>query len=268
MHINFEDIELPGGDVLIMAGDIMEAGHLRRADNAKKDTFLADRYRRFCREELPKYKDVIYIMGNHEHYNNSYDDTPTRIGRELPSNVHFLEQNSVQIGDVHFFGATFWTDMNKGDPVSMNVIKNGMADFKVIKFGHGIRMDSLYGDAYWTNQFTPAYAASVFKDTVKSLKEFLDAHKNDKVVVVSHHAPTVLSVDPAYKDDHHMNGGYYSDLSELILDNPQIKTWCHGHMHNFTDYMMGSTRVLANPRGYKGWETIADTFDPNFYFEV
>jgi hypothetical protein len=143
-----------------------------------------------------------------------------------------------------------------------------MADFKVIKFGHGIKMDLAWGETYWTNQFTPAYAASVFKDTVKVLKEFLDAHKNDKVVVVSHHAPTVLSVDPAYKDDHLMNGAYYSDLSELIMDNPQIKTWCHGHMHNFTDYMMGSTRVLANPRGYKGWETIADTFDPNFYFEV
>lgn len=36
LHLNFADLVLPGGDVLVMAGDIMEAGHLRRADNAKK----------------------------------------------------------------------------------------------------------------------------------------------------------------------------------------------------------------------------------------
>jgi len=268
MHLNFADVELPGGDVLIMAGDIMEAGHFRRADNAKKDTFLADRYRRFLAEEMPKYRKVIYIMGNHEHYNNSYDDTPDRLRRELPDNVHFLEQESVQIDDVWFFGATFWTDMNKGNPTSMQVIKQSMSDFKVIKFGHGIKMDSLYGDSYYTNSFTPAYAASVFKDTVGKLRVFLDEHKDDKVVVVSHHAPTSLSIDPMYKDDHHMNGAYYSDLSNLILDNPQIKTWVHGHMHNQSNYMVGSTRVLTNPRGYAGYETIANTFDPNFCFEV
>jgi Icc-related predicted phosphoesterase len=268
MHLNFADVELPGGDVLIMAGDIMEAGHFRRADNAKKDTFLADRYRRFLAEEMPKYRKVIYIMGNHEHYNNSYDDTPDRLRRELPDNVHFLEQESVQIDDVWFFGATFWTDMNKGNPTSMQVIKQSMSDFKVIKFGHGIKMDSLYGDSYYTNSFTPAYAASVFKDTVSKLRVFLDEHKDDKVVVVSHHAPTSLSIDPMYKDDHHMNGAYYSDLSELILDNPQIKTWVHGHMHNQSDYMIGDTRVVTNPRGYMGYETIANTFDPGFSFEV
>jgi Icc-related predicted phosphoesterase len=268
MHLNFADIELPGGDVLIMAGDIMEAGHFRRADNAKKDTFLADRYRRFLAEEMPKYRKVIYVMGNHEHYNNSYDDTPDSLRRELPGNVHFLEQEGVQIDDVWFFGATFWTDMNRGNPTSMQVIKQSMSDFRVIKFGHGIKMDSLYGDSYYTNSFTPAYAASVFKDTVNKLRVFLDEHKDDKVVVVSHHAPSSMSIDPMYKDDHHMNGAYYSDLSELILDNPQIKTWVHGHMHNQSDYMIGDTRVVTNPRGYMGYETIANTFDPGFSFEV
>jgi Icc-related predicted phosphoesterase len=267
MHLNFADIELPGGDVLIMAGDIIEAGGLRRADNAKRDTFLADRYRRFFKEEMPKYRKVIYIMGNHEHYNNSYDDTADRIRRELPDNVYFLEQESVQIDDVWFFGATFWTDMHKGNPTSMQIIKQSMNDFKVIKFGHGIKIDN-YGESYWTNQFTPAYAASVFKDTVDKLRVFLDEHKDDKVVVVSHHAPSSMSVDPMFKDDHHMNGAYYSDLSDLILDNPQIKTWVHGHMHNACDYMIGDTRVLTNPRGYLGYETIANTFNPGFSFEV
>ena len=57
-----------------------------------------------------------------------------------------------------------------------------------------------------------------------------------------------------------MNGGYSSDLSEFILDNPQIKLWTHGHTHEDFDYMIGSTRIVCNPRGYDGYEDRADTF--------
>lgn len=36
LHLNYSNLVLPGGDVLILAGDIMEAGHLRRADHRNK----------------------------------------------------------------------------------------------------------------------------------------------------------------------------------------------------------------------------------------
>lgn len=267
-HINFEDLTLPGGDVLIAAGDIIEAGHLRKADNAKKDTFLADRYRRFINEEFTKYGKVIYVAGNHEHYNNSYDDTHARLRREMPDNVHFLEAESVQIEDVHFFGGTFWTDMNKYDPITMSVLKQGMADFSAIKHGHSIKVETAYGDAYYTNKFTPSFAAEIFKDTIGLLKDFLDEHANDKVVVVSHHAPSPLSINMKYIDEFHMNGGYHSNLTEFILDHRQIKYWFHGHMHDPVDYMIGTTRVVSNPRGYAGYEEQAEIFNPAFSVEV
>ena len=269
MHINFQDINLPGGDVLIMAGDIMEAGHLRLADNAKKNTFIADRYRRFINEELIKYRHVIYVAGNHEHYSNSYDDTHDRLKRELPDNVHFLEAESIKIDDVWFFGGTFWTDMNKGDPITASVLKQNMADFSgSIKFGNSIRVDTMYGDSFYTSKFTPAYAKGVFHETMEKLKTFLEAHPDEKVVVVSHHAPTELSVNEYYKNEFHMNGGYHSRLGDFILDHPNIKVWCHGHMHDPVDYTIGTTRVLSNPRGYKGYEQQAEVFDPNFSFDV
>jgi hypothetical protein len=65
-----------------------------------------------------------------------------------------------------------------------------------------------------------------------------------------------------------MNGAYSSSLDDFIMDHPQIKTWVHGHMHDAVDYMIGTTRLLSNPRGYKGYEEQADVFDPGFYFEV
>ena len=269
-HLNFEDLILPGGDVLIAAGDIMEAGHLRIADNAKKDVFLADRYRRFINEEFTKYEKVIYVLGNHEHYSNSYQDTPDRLKKEMPDNVTILEAESMQIEDVHFFGGTFWTDMNKRDPLTMQVVEQGMYDFSSIKHGDSVKIQLPYGDSYYTNKFTPAYVAGVFKETVDSLKLFLDCHENDKVVVISHHAPSPLSIAPHYNDgrDFYMNFGYHSNLTEFIMDHPQIKVWVHGHMHDPVDYTIGETHVMSNPRGYAGHEFQATVFDPAFYFEV
>lgn len=269
MHLNFADINMPGGDVLIMAGDIMEAGHLRQADNEKQNTFIADRYRRFVNEELIKYRKVLYVCGNHEHYRNSYDDTHARILRELPDNVHLLENEGVEIDGVHFFGATLWTDMNKGDPITVSHLKQNMSDFAgSIKFGHGIRVDTMYGDSYWTSKFTPQFAKGVFHETISVMSAWLEEHKDDKCVVITHHAPSDLSVDEYYKNEYHMNGGYRSNLENFILDHPQIKVWCHGHMHDARDYMIGDTRVVTNPRGYMGYEACANTFDPSFSFEV
>jgi len=56
-------------------------------------------------------------------------------------------------------------------------------------------------------------------------------------------------------------------MEDFILDNENIKVWVHGHMHDPVDYMIGETRVLANPRGYIPWE-LGNGFDPNFTFEV
>ena len=268
LHLNWADLELPGGDILIAAGDIMEAGHFRRADNAGKDTFLSDRYRRFIKEEFSKYRHVIYVCGNHEHYSNNYEDTFVRLKHEMPANVHFLESESVTIDDIHFFGGTFWTDMNRGNPVTIETVGNGMNDFRVIGFEHGIQIPTVHGGTRYVNKFHPTFAMSVFKNTVDQLSKFLEQHAEDKVVVVSHHAPTPMSIHEKYQHDYHMNGGYCSDLSTFILDHPQIKAWCHGHVHDPCDYTVGTTRVMANPRGYKGHEIQADLFNLNFNFEV
>jgi hypothetical protein len=37
--------------------------------------------------------------------------------------------------------------------------------------------------------------------------------------------------------------------------------WIHGHTHYHVDYHIFGTRVLSNPRGYKGFETIANYFE-------
>ena len=268
MHLNFGEIVLPGGECLIMAGDIMEAGHLRIADNAKKDVFLADRYRAFIKTELPKYDRVIYVLGNHEHYNNAYEDTFERLQVEMPMHVEMLEGTSTQVGDVHIFGGTFWTDFNKSDPITLQICEDNMNDFSVIRHHNGFKVKVAYGGSYYTNKFKPAFVKGIFHETVAKLSKFCEEHAEDKVLVVSHHAPTELSIDPIYIKDYHMNGAYHSRLGDYILDHPCIKTWVHGHVHTFNDYMMGDCRVISNPRGYQGYEACANNFDAGFTFEL
>jgi Icc-related predicted phosphoesterase len=83
-------------------------------------------------------------------------------------------------------------------------------------------------------------------------------------VVALHHAPSSESVAEWFKGDTLMNGNFYTDLSEFILDRPQIALWTHGHIHTPSDYMMGDTRIVCNPRGYKGHDPHADHFQLKF----
>jgi Icc-related predicted phosphoesterase len=101
---------------------------------------------------------------------------------------------------------------------------------------------------------------------VDYFKLILDQNKDKKCVVVGHHTPSHQSCHDMYKGDYIMNGGYHSDLSEMILDRPQIKLWTHGHTHHCFDYMIGETRVVCNPRGYANYEDTG--WDPEKVIEV
>jgi len=73
-----------------------------------------------------------------------------------------------------------------------------------------------------------------------------------------------MIIESQYENDVMVNGAYSSDLSEFILDRPQIKLWTHGHTHHEFDYMIGGTRIVCNPRGYINYEVQADDFKLKF----
>ena len=129
-----------------------------------------------------------------------------------------------------------------------------MNDFRIV-FNSARKV----GSSSQAARFCPEDALEDHKIMLKFIRDLIPTD-NSKVVVVGHHAPSKQSTKPKYKDDYHMNGGYSSDLTQFILDHPQIKLWTHGHTHDVFDYMVGSTRVFCNPRGYEGYEDSADEF--------
>jgi len=248
LHLEFGSLTLPGGEILILAGDICEAKSL--------DDKRRSHYRSFFEKECAKYDRVIYVMGNHEHYNFNYELTQAHLQKYLPSNITLLENDTVEINGITFIGATLWTDANKGNPVTMRFLNESLNDFRYIK-----RLDESTQKKIKLN---PEYVYRIHQRTVDYLKSQL-ADSDKRYIVVTHHAPCTKSINPHYVNDFHGNGGYASDLSDLILDHPQILVWHHGHMHDVHQYQIGDTWVMCNPRGYKGYEKSAEMFKPQNY---
>ena len=275
LHLELGDLELKNtenADVLILSGDIFVAHHLEDLESGNNQAkvfynFIDRCCSRFCH--------VIMVMGNHEHYHGdfamSYDTIKSTMN--FP-NFHLLDVESMDIDGVTFVGGTLWTDMNKEDPITLEAIGDMMNDFRIIN--NSKRMVSY--KAYDTfgpdpdkfkmrerpSKFSPTDTVEDHHKMMQYLKIVLENNPGKPVVVVGHHAPTKISTHPRYKDELLMNGAYSSDLSEFILDHPEIKLWTHGHTHEPFDYSIGGTRVVCNPRGYIKYEDRADQFELKF----
>jgi Icc-related predicted phosphoesterase len=264
LHLEFGHLELfneQGADVLVLSGDIFVATELKSwlydssglvaASESQRNK--SKRYYNFIRSCIQRFPKVVFVMGNHEHYHGDFAESAKLIRGTFGDyhNFHFLDNEWVIINDVLFFGGTLWTNMNKEDPVTMFDIRTVMNDYRVIKnseAGEGCR-------------FIPLDAVNDHKQFLSKLDEALNLHPQLKAVVVGHHAPSKASTKPGYEGEYVINGAYSSDLSEFILDRRQIKVWTHGHTHEPFDYVIGTTRVVCNPRGYIDYEDCADWFE-------
>ena len=285
LHLEFGTISLEnaeGADVLVLSGDICVA-----KDLFERDTFQlrgghdkSNKYHTFFQECSANFSHVIYIVGNHEHYHGDYAHTVANLRGRLSylDNLHILDKEFVHINDVTFVGGTLWTDMNKEDPNTLNAIRGMMNDFRCVENSNrevtfkafDITPEGRQIPTFRTRPatFCPEDAVEDHKALMEFIKSVVEAdNDNGKFVIVGHHAPSKLSTKPCYKDDVLLSGGYSSDLSEFILDHPQIKLWAHGHTHDEFDYMIGETRIVCNPRGYDGYEDRADKFKLK-YIEV
>jgi Icc-related predicted phosphoesterase len=252
-----------GSDVLVLAGDICVAHHLYRhprgsLPNNAENGHKAALYREFLQYCSDNWEKVIMVAGNHEFYSGDWEKV-TGIMREETQhypNISFCDQDRVDIGDVTFLGASLWTNFNNGDPLTMMSVKDLMSDY------HAITENPKEGIYH---KLRPVTTFAKHNSDLDWLRTQLSLLKDRKVVVVTHHQPSFRSVHENYKTQIIMNGAFCSNLDDFIIDHPQIKLWCAGHVHNVFDYTIGKTRVVCNPRGYpseySGW-------NPQFTVEV
>ncbi len=223
LHLEYSSFTPPmvGADVVVLAGDIHKGMRgILWARTTWPDT------------------EIIFVPGNHEYYGseigieNEQFEMAARV-----YGVHVLNRGEVVIGGVRFIGATLWTDFNLFDeeerPYAFSAGLNGLTDFRVIEFG--------------SQTFMPQDSAELNKLDVVWLEAKLKHEPFDgKTVVVTHHLPSMRSVEERYKKEL-LSASFASHFDHLMGFS---SLWIHGHTHESMDYDVNGTRVLCNPRGY------------------
>ena len=272
LHFEFQkwprgiDINAIDADVTILAGDI--------GIGLQGIQWALERIRR----------PVIYVMGNHEYFGQRPISKLLEKAKRKCAGTHVqvLDNEGVVIDGVRFLGATLWTDfalfgIDQRDAMMAHA-QSTMTDYALI---HATRKGRLAEPGvslrHLGDRITPQKTLGFHEVTRRFLETELalpspasgdHSHPNTPwrtTVVVSHHAPSVKSLENrcAQSPD---EATYASHLEPLI---EQCALWVHGHVHVVSDYRVGPARVVANPRGYvdHGPDAVAH-YDPALVVEV
>lgn len=234
LHLDFEGIpdaffiENPA-PTLVLAGDIGEVKN-----------YVLERFQSFFRRASEHWNDVLIIAGNHEHYGSRFDETIEKMRAAVKEfvNITVLDKDSIEIDGVVFIGGTMWTNFNNEDQSAMAAAQYCMNDYRCIKGGS-------------TKPITPFRTSADHREALARFEELLNKNATKSVVMISHHGPTMKSIDADYVDEVLLNYAYTSDLDAFIERHPNIVHWIHGHMHCRKTYRVGdNSQVHIHARGY------------------
>ena len=199
-------------DLLILAGDIT---------NGRTDYGLP-----FIRRELD-ISPVIYVPGNHEYYYATKQrvDNWWRAFATYHPGFHYLNDETVEIGGLRFYGAEWCSDF-WGDEEHY-YFEQFISDFRL------------------TGDWSTTKHLEEFRRTTESMKQLA----GEVDVIITHFPPTMEAIDQAlYKDDP-LNPYFINDC-EWLVQHLKPALWVSGHTHSPFDYRVGDTRVVINPCGY------------------
>jgi Icc-related predicted phosphoesterase len=225
-------------DVIVLAGDIAVG-----ANAAKEAIALAARY--------PS-AHVVWVAGNHEFYRRNIDDTLEmfqHLCKDHPR-VHYLENESVQIGDFLFLGCTLWTDFTLlGEPPrAIAIADRSITDFAIIS-------------TEYDRRFTPQDAIQRFQESRGFLDRELSAGDPQTTVIVTHFPPGLDTRNRNFPPDA-VTAYFQSNVDDLI-DKHQPRLWLYGHNHFSNDLWRGATRLVSNQLGYPSELGSIPAYDAN-----
>lgn len=212
-------------DIAVVAGDLATRGTLFAA------------LRALC----ARYKDVVYVNGNHE----LYGADPAWLAEmhhtcsEAFPNLHWLNNTAKEVAGIRFAGATLWFPDRPDN------------------FGHEHRLSDFARIADfkpWVYEQNRA-AHALFKQ-VSGCVDF----------IVTHHLPHEICVHPQYRGDG-LNRFFVDEYCGPIVDTCGARYWAYGHTHigGIIEVPFTQTKLICNPMGYPN-ERFRDNFvfNPNF----
>lgn len=210
---------MPGGDVLLLAGDIVPFA-------------VMDKHADFFKYVSDTFETTYWIPGNHEYYYSDISERSGPLNEAIRSNLFLVNNVSVNTGNVKLIFSTLWTSISPGNQFE---IRQRLSDFHVIKHNK----KGLTPDQY-----------NLLHEQCRS---FLDDEISDdgaeKKVIVTHHVPTFLNYPEKYKGDS-INEAFAVEMFSEI-ESSGADFWIFGHHHsNIPGFEIGSTKLCTNQLGY------------------
>jgi hypothetical protein len=178
--------------------------------------------------------------------------------------VHLLVNDCVVLDSVRFIGTTLWTDYTLDASRTSDAARDSDIAW-AMKNAEWMLMDHQQiarDDNSWI-RWSASDARAAFQVARTYIETVLEVSHDGPTVVVTHHAPSPLSIAPRFLGSP-LNPAFASDLTATIMRNrPDV--WVHGHVHHSVGYVLGETQVVCNPRGY-GDEN--PDFDPAFVLDL
>ncbi len=261
LHLESQDFpwKLPSGEVLIIAGDLCHAARLDPTRTDKYSLNQRERVLRFAEQVSAQFRHVLLVAGNHDHYDGVLDETAAHLRRWLPG-FTVLDNESLEIDGVRFFGSTLWSDFDGRSQVAMERARKGMGEFFFVK----VRETQLDG-GQTLRKFRPEDAVAAFDTATAALQRVVAEAAGKPLVVITHHAPSLQGLNPLHQGNG-LDCAYASDLDHEIKALGAIHFWVHGHTHIRRSYRIGDTHVLTNCRGFDGKDHSSRSFKPNKFF--
>lgn len=218
----------------IIAGDI--AGSPKDIDDWLKDNI----------------KHGIFIRGNHDCiYTDLINRDPLNMSTEIlkqkyPVNadVCYLENQYKIINDIVFIGCTLYTDYKFAGTQydNMRAATVGLNDFR-----WGLWFDKNIQNLV---PLQPMHYLDLHKKSRRFISSTLRKFKDKKCVLITHHGMSSKCIAEEYINDC-LNASYISNMESFIKRYPNLALIISGHIHSNKDFMIGNTRYIMNPYGYR-----------------
>lgn len=213
---------------------------------------------------------VVLVAGNHDfyHYEHPYRVEELRRQSAACRDVVFLEngvfETEIRGNRLRVLGCTLWTDYalfsKDGLPGGQEKVPPGLE--RVISVEEAMQAANTclndhreiftgQGKGLEDDTLRPADALRLHKESLSWLKTELAKPWDGATIIVTHHAPSVLSVAERWRKDI-LSAAYVSRLDGFVAESGAA-LWVHGHTHSSFDYRLGNTRVVCNPRGFVEW---------------
>lgn len=212
----------PSYDVAVIAGDVANCPGLA---DALAGLFAA----------IPASIPVVYVPGNHEHYESPSEHEVDRVingavSRAQRDNVHVLRSRSAAVAGLRFLGTTLWYENNAA-------------------------VREILRERVWPDFRHIPYIAENLDAWNARDKGALAQHLPLVDVVVTHMLPHTSCVSPRYQGDR-SNAFFVNDQGEALAalatrGEVPPPLWIFGHTHEWVDVHVGCTHMFARPVGYR-----------------